>query len=295
MFESASGEDSGRQSVIRRTVMVLGVSLAILIPLFLLGYAAKAALVVFGGILFAVLLRALAALVTRFFNLTEGKALVFVVVLLFGMTILIIWWVSPRLSDQLNQLAEQLPASLQHLEQRLKQLPWGQWVISKIQQPRAVSSEAQHAVSQAADVLSLTLEGLGFFIIVLFLGIYFAIEPGLYFNGFLSLLPIERRNPARIALLDASQALQRWLVGRLLAMAFVGAITGLGLWLLNVCLAFSLGLLAGLLGFIPYIGPLISGVPAVLLTLQQEGGTWAVYVVLLYFGVQTVQDYLLTR
>ena len=291
---NSAGEKFGHDPMVRRAMAFFGVGIAVLVPLLLLGYAAKALFVVFGGVLTAVFLRALVDLVTRFLHLSEGKSLALVVVLLMALTALTIWWTAPRMSDQFGQLADQLPHSLQHLKQQLEQFPWGKWIVSTARQSEHAAQDPQRAVSEAADALSVTFEVLGSFIIMLFLGIYFAVEPCLYLHGALRLLPIGQRDRVRAAILDARVTLQRWLVGRLFAMAFVGVFTGLGLWLLNVRLAFSLGLLAGLLGFIPYIGPLVSGVPALLLTVQDQGTTGALYVVALYFGVQTVQDYILT-
>jgi predicted PurR-regulated permease PerM len=75
-------------------------------------------------------------------------------------------------------------------------------------------------------------------------------------------------------------------------MAVVGVATGIGLWLLGIPLAFILALIAGLLTFIPNIGPILSAVPAVLLGLVQ-GPQTALWVVLLYAGVQMVESWAL--
>ena len=76
-------------------------------------------------------------------------------------------------------------------------------------------------------------------------------------------------------------------------MIIIGVLTAVGLWLLGVPLALTLGLLAALLTFIPNIGPILAVVPAALLALLQSP-TRALYVVLLYLGIQTVESYLLT-
>ncbi len=86
--------------------------------------------------------------------------------------------------------------------------------------------------------------------------------------------------------------LQWWLIGQVFLMLVIGVLIGLGLWLLKVPLALALAILAGLLTFIPYLGPILSAVPAVLFALT-ESPTLAFYVALLYIGVQTVESYLL--
>jgi predicted PurR-regulated permease PerM len=83
-----------------------------------------------------------------------------------------------------------------------------------------------------------------------------------------------------------------WMVGRVLSMAVIGIATGVGLWLLGIPLAFTLALIAALLTFIPNIGPILAALPAVLLGLAQSPRT-ALYVVLLYSGIQAVETYVL--
>jgi predicted PurR-regulated permease PerM len=77
-------------------------------------------------------------------------------------------------------------------------------------------------------------------------------------------------------------------VGQLVAMLSVGLITGIGLWLLDVPLALSLGLIAGILEFIPFIGPILSAIPALLVAFTQDGWT-PLYVLLLYLGIQQIE------
>jgi predicted PurR-regulated permease PerM len=76
-------------------------------------------------------------------------------------------------------------------------------------------------------------------------------------------------------------------------MAVVGTTTTLGLWLLGVPLALTLGLLAALFGFVPYIGPLVAAIPALLLALM-NGPQLALYVLLLYLTIQLIESYILT-
>jgi predicted PurR-regulated permease PerM len=83
-----------------------------------------------------------------------------------------------------------------------------------------------------------------------------------------------------------------WLLGRVASMTFIGVVTGIGLWLLDVPLAFVLGLLASLLSFIPNIGPILSAIPAILLA-WVAGPEKALWVTGLYVGVQVVESFVL--
>ena len=87
--------------------------------------------------------------------------------------------------------------------------------------------------------------------------------------------------------------LRRWLLGQLLVMTIVGVVVTVGLWLLGVPFAPALGLLAFLLEFIPYVGPIGSAVPG-LLVASSLGTSKLLYVAILYFAVQSAEGYLLS-
>jgi predicted PurR-regulated permease PerM len=129
--------------------------------------------------------------------------------------------------------------------------------------------------------------------VILFIGLYVAAQPGLYKNGFVRLMPLEKRNRAHEVLSAVGMTLRWWLIGKMMSMLVVGILTSLGLWLLGMPLALTLGTIAALLTFIPNIGPVLSAVPAVLLALL-EGPTQVLYVLLLYLVIQTVESYFIT-
>lgn len=123
---------------------------------------------------------------------------------------------------------------------------------------------------------------------MVFLGLFLAADPGLYRRGLLRLIPLRARPRWETALIEAGHALERWLLGQLVAMVCVGVLTGLGLWALGIPLALSLGILAGALDFVPYIGPIAAALPAFLMGLTQSPNL-ALYVALLYVVVQQIK------
>jgi predicted PurR-regulated permease PerM len=129
-------------------------------------------------------------------------------------------------------------------------------------------------------------------LLVLVLGIYLAADPGLYRRGVLRLVPSRHRTLASNVLNAAAVALRKWLGGQLVAMLLVGVLTGLGLALLGVPLAFSLAVIAALLEFVPFIGPIVAAIPAVLIAFAHDPST-ALYVAVLYLAVQQVEGYVL--
>ena len=140
---------------------------------------------------------------------------------------------------------------------------------------------------------SSTINLIASFFIVLFIAIYLSFEPEIYLNGFVKLFPIDRRKRICEVLLEVGQALKWWLLGRIASMAIVGVLTVIGLLILSVPMAFSLGFIAGLLTFIPNIGPILAAVPAVLIGFTISPQT-AFYVILLYVIVQAIENYLIT-
>jgi predicted PurR-regulated permease PerM len=128
-------------------------------------------------------------------------------------------------------------------------------------------------------------------VLVLFMAVLFAAQPNLYVRGTLRLVPKHKRDRLAEVMHRVGQTLRRWMLGQLGLMLFVGVTSTLGLWLLDVQAALALGLLAGLLTFIPFLGPVIAAVVAVLVSLS-DGPLTAAWVALLYIGIQTMEGLL---
>lgn len=129
-------------------------------------------------------------------------------------------------------------------------------------------------------------------IVILFVGIYFAVNPGMYLSGLVSLGPPPRRPRFAQIMEETAQTLRWWLAIRLVAMLVLGLLSGLGLWLLGVPMALTLGILAGVLAFVPFLGPLVALVPAVLLALV-EAPIISLYVLGLFVSLQIFESYVL--
>ena len=130
-------------------------------------------------------------------------------------------------------------------------------------------------------------------VVILFVGLYLALDPQRYIHGLLLLVPSNQRGQAKDLLYSIAATLRRWTLGRMLLMLANAILTSTGLWLLDVPFALTLGLIAGLLNFVPNLGPIIASVPAILVGLL-ESPTQAIYVAILYLAVQAVDGYIFT-
>jgi predicted PurR-regulated permease PerM len=129
-------------------------------------------------------------------------------------------------------------------------------------------------------------------ILIVFLAIYIAAEPDVYHGGLMHLFPHHARKRAGEVLSAMATVLRRWLVTQLIAMLVIGTITTVVLLALDVKAAFALGALAGLLEFVPTIGPLLSAIPAVAMGFLDSPDK-ALAVAIAYGAIQFLENHLL--
>lgn len=249
-------------------------------------------LYVFAGVLLAVLLRGLSTRLSEHTRLPLGLSLALVILLIIAGIAAAGYLLAPRTSEQLNQLATQLPVELQRIETPLEQSAWGKSLLSHFQPGAGGSAETQAMVGRVFGVASGTVDVIAAFVIVIFIGLYLAADPGTYLAGALRLVPPPRRPRISEVLHEIASILRWWLIGRILSMTIIAVLSAIGLWLLGIPLALILGILAGLLAFVPYVGSVTAAVPAILIGLAQSPQR-ALYVILLYLGIHLVEGYIL--
>jgi predicted PurR-regulated permease PerM len=268
-------------------------TLGVLVVGLLLWLAAGTLLMIFAGVLLAVFLGGLADLLARHAPLRRGWALTVVCLVLLIALGLMGWLTAAKLAEQAQQFTEDLPKAVKSLRERLQEYPGGHWAAGELKQVRASAEHSEKTLWRAAGAASAVVESVTGAVVILFLGLFLAINPGLYKRSLVRLVPLDRRARAREVVDEAAGALWRWTLGRLLAMAAVAAGATLGFYIIGMPLALMLGVFAGLVNFIPNLGPLIWVAPAMLLALVQSPAQ-ALYVGLLFVVVQTVEGYLIT-
>jgi predicted PurR-regulated permease PerM len=156
-----------------------------------------------------------------------------------------------------------------------------------------IASSGGAIVSQTLKLLLGTVSAVGNFFIVLFLGLAFAAQPGVYHKGLLFMAPARHRARATVIIDRISETLERWLIAQILTMAAVFVVTWIGLAIIGIQSSFILGIQAGLLAFIPTIGALLAGVIVVLASLA-SGWVAAASALGLFLGVHALESYVLT-
>ncbi len=121
---------------------------------------------------------------------------------------------------------------------------------------------------------------------------FLASQPRFYRTGAIKLIPEARRSLLAQAMDESERALRLWLKGELIAMLVIGTMTGVGLWLLGVQSWLVLAILAGFFEFIPFAGPILAAVPAILIALVQSPEL-ALWTTLMYVFVQHAEAYLI--
>ena len=157
---------------------------------------------------------------------------------------------------------------------------------------REIARQFKGAQHSFLRVLTSTVAISGAFLLVLFIAAYIGVDPALYHGGLLELVPARERDRAALALTRLSTVLRRWLVTQLIAMTVIGAVTTLFLFSIRVKAALPLGILAGILKFIPIVGSIFAAIPAMAMAFIDSPHK-ALVVAIGYFVIQFIENHLL--
>lgn len=241
-------------------------------------------LLIFLAALLAILLHGLAAALSRWTGLPEKAALALIVLLVLlaagGGAAL----AGPAILRQSQQMADTVAQQVKALRGHYGQSSIGRYLFSHLSTAAPSGQPAVRAAGSAFDAI-------GAAVVLVVATLYFAINPGIYVRGLIRLVPLSYRPRARAILDEIGQTLWYWLIGQGISMLVVGVLAGVGLGLLGVPLPVLLGLLTGLLTFIPYFGAVAAAIPSVLLALT-EGGRTALYALGIYVGCHVVEGYI---
>lgn len=259
----------------------------------LLWYAGSVLLVVFSSILVAVLLNGASVRLGHRLHLSYRFALPLVLLLAIAGIGLTGFLLAPQIAEQVDELLTAIPSAIQQLRTYVERYGWLRTLASELPPPEKLASAASNMLSQARLIFAGALGVVANVAIILFLALYLAAQPDVYLRGVLALLPERMTRRGAEVMQELGDTLWLWLFGKIISMVVVGITTAIGLTLLDVPLAMTLGIVAGLFDFIPYIGPILAGVPATLIAFT-DSPMLALYVMLLFIAIQMMEGYLLT-
>jgi predicted PurR-regulated permease PerM len=156
-----------------------------------------------------------------------------------------------------------------------------------------IASSGGAILSQTWKIVLGTVGAVGNFFIVLFLGLCFAAQPGIYRNGLITMAPARHRANVGVVVDRIGETLERWLIAQMITMFAVFIVTWIGLLIIGIPSSFILGIQAGLLTFIPTVGALVGGLIVVLASLA-SGWVAALSAFILFLGIHALESYILT-
>lgn len=272
-------------------------AIAVLVTILLIGLTALIwtgihfLLMAFAGLLFAVFLSTLAGWLARFTPLSYGWSLTVVVLALIAIACGLGWLLESRLATQVREMMRELPQSIGRIQNWLDQYSWGQ-KVTEAGTAAANKIGTGGTVSTVLSVLGGVVNAVIGAVVIIFVGIFGAAEPRLYRAGVVHLVPARHRPRIEEAIDAVMFNLRWWLLGQICLMIVIGISTAVGLWIIGIPLALTLGVIAGFMEMIPYAGPWISAVPALLLALLIS--PWHVLGVgVLYLCLHLLEGYVL--
>lgn len=306
MANRKKGEEVTASVIAQYTLVVIGV----LITTAFLFFIRDALLIAFAGVIFAVIINGFASIIRRFIPISRGWSIAAVGVIILILITSFGFIFGSQIVEEFDQLTEALPQQISQLKETISEWPLGDELMDN-ENDKEQNGEADEQddtndeENGLGDDLPDDAGGMAFqagvtivdilatFGLIIFIGIFFVIDPETYKNGIALLFTKKRADRINEVLETSGNALWSWLSGQFIAMAFVGVIVTIGLMIIGVPLALVLGIIAGLSEFIPIIGPWIGAVPGLLLALSVDAQT-AFYTAILYLVVQQIESNIMT-
>ena len=242
-------------------------------------------LLVFSALVLAAVFDAITRAIMKVTGLNRGPSLTLAVLLLLTVFVGVFGLFGTQMAGEFDTIRESIPPAIEQLREFLDRLGLDDSVRGLIDQG---SGDLSRYAGQLGGYVLSAGSALANFILVFVGAIFFASDPSVYRRGLLLLMPHRAEEVAATALDDASRGLRGWMVGQAVSSLVVAALSWAGLAILDVPASGGLGLIAGLLDVIPMIGPVIAGVPAVLLAFTVSPAT-ALWTVGLFLLVQQLQ------
>ncbi|MBA3759541.1 MAG: AI-2E family transporter [Gemmatimonadales bacterium] len=254
-------------------------------------------LVLFLAIILSIYLDAVSGFLQRRADVPSGVALAAAVTLTLGGLVGVVFLIAPAVGAQVQDLVANLPQFLSELDQSIDRLfrniPVLRRGVTEGGAPGLLATSVNELFGflrgAAVPYLKGGLELIIVMVSVLVMALYLSRSPRTYVEGVVALVPPARRSLARVILYDLKQTLHSWVVGQIIAMVVLAALTTLGLWILGVPYFLAFGIFAGVAAIVPFFGTLFSTLIPALYALGVAGLPKALAVTLLGIGVHLIE------
>jgi predicted PurR-regulated permease PerM len=247
---------SGDWEFVRRLLIAIGVGgLA-----YLTFRIANILLLVFAAVLLAVTLNSFADLLRTYARIPGGWALLAAVIVLVSLLAGVGYIFGSQIAGQFNTVIEALPGAVDNLGRRLGI----ENATGRLQEMSADNLTASDVLPRAAGAGILLVGAIMNIVLVTIAAIYLATEASLYRKGVTKLFHQTHQERVEETLETVGNALRLWFFGQLIIMVLVGTLSGLAYWWLGLPSPIALGLIAGITNFIPFLGPIIGALPAII-------------------------------
>jgi len=272
------------RSEVKRAAVWIG--MASLVAAFI--WLAQPILLIIGGIVLAAMFDGGARLLGRILPIPRGLRLTMVVLAVFGFMYWTFVFTGSELAAQAASLQAIVETQVESIGNRIEAAGFN---ISA-EDVKGLGSQILNSVGRVTAAVSSAVGAVTNLAMMLVLGIFIAAEPRMYERGVAWMLPLAERAHFYGTAEKIGSVLRRLMAGRLLGMA----VEGVGTWVLlslgGVPMAALLGVLTGLLAFLPNIGAIVSGALIILVGFS-AGVDVGLYAIFVYFVVQMVDGYLI--
>jgi predicted PurR-regulated permease PerM len=276
--------------------LLVAVVFTFLLLLFLYSIA-EVLLLFFIAVLFSIYLSAITDALQERLAVPRTVGLLIAVLVTLVAAVGVVYLIVPPVIQQSQELIQAMPALMARWEEQLRDAATGSPFLGQLlgtleEGESYTGSVVAQIGGYFRGVVPYVFSGFTFvihFISVLVMGIYLALRPSLYREGFILLAPPIHRELVRDILSDLGRTLRAWLVGQILAMVVLGVLTWIGLELLGVPYALAFGVFTGAVAIVPFFGTLFSTLLPAVFVLGTGGPMHAFWVILLGLGVHAFE------
>jgi len=282
------GPNELRDPVVRAELKRASVWFGLAIAFAMIVLLIQPLLIIFGALVFASMLDGGVRLLGRVLPIPRGLRLLLVVLLVIAFVSGTFYLTGVQIAIQ----AEQLRATLEVQGNRVVNWISGLGLMPGRADIAGMAQQALGSIGRLTSAVGSVLGAAASMLMIVTIGLFIAIEPRIYERGLQWMVPVEARDQFSITIGRMARTLRVLLAGRLLGMLFEGVLTWILLSIAGVPMALLLGIITGILAFIPNIGAFVSGVlmVAVGFSAGVNEGLWAIAI---YFAVQTFDGYVL--